>query len=299
MRWIRNILTVLIVVFALGFTAAYLVSESNLNRTYSAPQSHIAIPTDSASIRRGEHLSNAVSGCVGCHGVDLGGSVMFEDPPIGRIVAANLTRGKGGIGESMTDEKFVAAIRYGVRHDGRSVWVMPSENFSLYSDRDLAALIAYVKSRPAVNRELSPRAIGPMGRVLNATGQLAFLTAARVERSQIKSEAPAEGVTLEYGKYLAGAAGCNGCHGPGLSGGKIVGTPPDFLPAPNLTASGEVGHWSEADFIQFIRSGRNPAGRQIDAEQMPWKIYKNMKNNELAAIWLFVHSVPARAAGTR
>lgn len=298
MIWIRNILTALIVVLALGFTVAYLVSESNLNRTYSAPESHITVPTDSASIRRGEHLANAVSGCVGCHGVDMGGSVMFEVPPIGRIVSSNLTRGKGGVGASMTDEEFAAAIRYGVRHDGHSVWVMPSENFSHYGDRDLAALIAWVRSLPPADRDLPARAIGPLGRVLNATGQLSFLTAARVDRSEIKAEAPPEGVTQEYGRYLAGAAGCTGCHGPGLSGGHIVGTPPDFLPASNLTASGEVGHWSKDDFMGFVRSGRNPAGRQIDPEQMPWKSYKNMTDNELEAVWIFVHSVPARVAGT-
>jgi mono/diheme cytochrome c family protein len=41
------------------------------------------------------------------------------------------------------------------------------------------------------------------------------------------------GVTVEYGRYLA--AGCVGCHGAGYSGGKIPGTPPDFLPTANLT----------------------------------------------------------------
>ena len=34
------------------------------------------------------------------------------------------------------------------------------------------------------------------------------------------------GPTAEYGGYLAMVAGCKGCHGPGLSGGKIAAGDP-------------------------------------------------------------------------
>jgi mono/diheme cytochrome c family protein len=107
-----------------------------------------------------------------------------------------------------------------------------------------------------------------------------------------------EGPTLEYGAYLANIAGCTGCHGPGLAGGQIPGAPPDFPQSANLTPSGEVGNWTEADFINTIRTGVNPDGRQLVSE-MPWMTYRNMTDDELKALWAYIHSVPPKEAGTR
>ncbi len=100
------------------------------------------------------------------------------------------------------------------------------------------------------------------------------------------------------GKYLAGAAGCFGCHRDGLSGGEIPDTPPGlFPPAMNLTPSGEVGFWSEADFIKTIRTGKNPGGHPL-LDPMSWKTYANMTDDELRAIYAYIKTVPPRTAGT-
>ncbi|HKW10579.1 MAG TPA: hypothetical protein VJO33_09375, partial [Gemmatimonadaceae bacterium] len=50
---------------------------------------------------RGRPLATAVLDCTGCHGEDLGGNVMFDVPPVARLVALNLTSGANG-----------AAVRY-------------------------------------------------------------------------------------------------------------------------------------------------------------------------------------------
>jgi mono/diheme cytochrome c family protein len=105
-------------------------------------------------------------------------------------------------------------------------------------------------------------------------------------------------VTLEYGTYLANIAGCTGCHGPSLSGGPIPGAPPEWPAAMNLTPGGEVGGWTEAEFINTIRTGVNPGGHELLPE-MPWQTYRNMSDDELKAIWLFIQSVPAKEAGNR
>jgi mono/diheme cytochrome c family protein len=103
------------------------------------------------------------------------------------------------------------------------------------------------------------------------------------------------GPTVEYGYYLAQLS-CMGCHGPGLSGGPIVGAPPDFPPAANLTPGSEVGSWSEEDFVQTIRTGVNPAGHELNPV-MPWMVFSNLTDEELHAIWLYLESVPAKEFG--
>lgn len=109
---------------------------------------------------------------------------------------------------------------------------------------------------------------------------------------------PAAGVTADYGHYLANGAGCTGCHGPGLAGGKIPSGPPDWPLAANLTPSGEVGKWSETDFINTIRTGVNPAGKTLD-QVMPWFRYRDMTDDDLKALWQYIKAVPAKPAGTR
>ncbi len=105
-------------------------------------------------------------------------------------------------------------------------------------------------------------------------------------------------MTVDYGHYLADGAGCTGCHGLGLSGGPIPGVPPDWPQAANLTPSGEVGKWSEADFISTIRTGANPAGKTL-AKEMPWFRYREMTDNDLKALWQFVKTTPAKPFGNR
>jgi hypothetical protein len=48
-------------------------------------------------------------------------------PVFARLASVNLTRGKGGIGQTFSDSDYVRSIRYGVRPDGKPVIFMPSE----------------------------------------------------------------------------------------------------------------------------------------------------------------------------
>ncbi|MCE7986311.1 MAG: cytochrome C [Caldilinea sp. CFX5] len=297
-RWLGigvGLLALLVALLAVGI---YFRSEAIVNQVYAAPTSALTISTATDAIARGEHLANYVSVCVDCHGANLEGGIVVDDPALGRIVAPNLTTGQGGVGGQLSDADMVRVLRYGILPDGRSAQVMPSDDYQHLSDADLAAIIAYVRSVPPQDSNLPVNELRPLGRTLLALGQLPIIMAERVDATLEHPAAVEERVSLEYGQYLGRIAGCTGCHGPGLSGGPIPAAPPDWPQAANLTPSGDVGQWTEADFINTIRTGVNPAGKTL-VEEMPWFRYRSMTDEELKALWLFIQSVPAQEFGNR
>jgi mono/diheme cytochrome c family protein len=298
LKWIGIVLGGLLALLLVAFGVIYFQSEAIQNRTYETPAVSVSVPTDAAALERGRHLVTVVSDCTGCHGPDLSGGAIIDDPAIGRLIAPNLTAGQGGVGSVLTDEDIARVLRYGVLPDGKSVRVMPADDYTNFTDADLGAVIAYLRSLAPVDTDHPPTALGPLGRTLMVAGQLDIMIAPRIDFAEAGSPSVPEGPTLEYGAYLANIAGCTGCHGPGLAGGQIPGAPPDFPQSANLTPSGEVGNWTEADFINTIRTGVNPDGRQLVSE-MPWMTYRNMTDDELKALWAYIHSVPPKEAGTR
>ena len=286
----------LVGLIAIAALAIYIISERQLNQTYSAPVVQLTIPSDAASIERGRHLATAVSVCVDCHGPNLAGGVVVDDPMIGRIVGPNITRGENGFGKTLSDEDMARVIRYGVLPGGKSVRVMPSDDYVGLSDADLVAIVAYVRSVPPVDTHPDPSYFGPLGRLLFALGQLPIMIAERIKPEDHPTQFPEMNVNGEYGQYLAKIAGCMGCHNPKLSGGKIFGAPPDWPEAANLTPSGELAKFNEAGFMNTVRTCVNPYKRTL-AKEMPCKSYENMTDDELKALWSYISKVPATPYG--
>jgi mono/diheme cytochrome c family protein len=302
MRRLRRVfavaLGVLAAILVVAVGTVYALSSRRINRTYPIPRDPpLAIPTDSAAVARGRHLATAVGSCTLCHGLDLGGTVIAEEGPLGVIAGPNLTRGRGGLGATFSDADWVRAIRYGVHRDSTSLIVMPSEVFTHFSDPDLAALIAYLKQLPPVDREVPRSRFGPMGRALLAAGKFNILVAPKTPRLSSRPVV-APGPTVEYGRYLADVSGCHGCHGYGLSGGRVAG-PPGIPLASNLTPAGRIASWTEADFTRALRSGRRPDGTMID-DFMPWRIvFSHMTDEEARALWLYLRTARARPFGNK
>jgi cytochrome c553 len=297
LRVLALVLAGLLLVLVIAVAAVYAISESKLNRTIAVPTESVAVPTDITAKQRGQHLAAAVATCIDCHGPNLGGTVFVDDPGLGRVVAPNLTRGRGGIGSTFSDSDFVRALRHGVDPSGRPLLIMPSDDYTNFSDADLGAIIAYIRSLPPVDNVLPGNELRALGRVLFAAGQLPLQTADAIDHTAVRRPAPPAAVTAEYGQYLARNAGCPSCHGPGLSGGKIPQAPPDALPAANITPAG-IGNWSDADFIKALRTGTRPDGRVLNTF-MPWPFYAQMTDDELRAIFRYLQAAPPRATGTR
>ncbi len=296
LNWLGRIVVGLVVLIAILAAFIYVRSEQMANETFHAPEVSITVPTDAASIERGHHIATVISDCTGCHGKDFSGTVVIDDPALGRFVSANLTQGKNGVGGSLSDADFVHILRYGIKPDSHSVLLMPSTDFQHFSDADLGAVIAYIKSLPPVDSNLPGTQLGPLGRVLLVAGQLPLVIAPQIDQAKAGGPAITPAVSAEYGKYMVSVS-CAGCHGEGLSGGHVPGTPPSFPSAANLTPSGEVGAWTEAQFQTAVQTGMTPAGKKL-VPFMPYQTFANLTNDEVQALWLYVHSVPSRPAGT-
>ena len=299
-RWIRRLayavgtLVVLICVLA-GFVV--VKSNSMLTKKYRPPNERITVVSDNATLARGEHLATVISKCVECHGDDFRGKVFIDDPALGHVIASNLTRGKGGVGGKYTDAQMAVAIRHGIKSDSTSALVMPSEEYQVLSDEDVAAVIAFVRSKPPVDNELPKSTLGPVGRALSVAGQLPIYVAEAVPLDRPHAATVTRDTSLAYGTYLANAGGCTGCHGPGLSGGKIPGTPPEWPPASNITPKG-IGHFTDAQVTQILRTGTRPDGSHVN-DVMPWRYSAKLTDDEIATTIKYLRSVPAKEFGGR
>jgi len=299
MPWLKRIgyafgALVGLVIIAVG--VVYAMSEVRFRRTYSVPDEHVAVSDDSATLARGAHLAASV-GCADCHGEGLRGNAMIDAAPMGRLVALNLTKGEGGVGGQLTPELIERAVRHGVSPSGRALRIMPANDYQYMSDDDIRAVVSYVQHVTPVNNVLAPSHLMLLPRALLVAQVAQLLPAEQIRDSAGKPMSVTPGPTREYGLYLATLAGCRACHGPGLSGGKIAFGDPSWGPAANLTPSGNLGKWSEAEFVQTIRTGKRPDGTALRAP-MPWKTIANMTDEELHAVWLYLQSMPSRPYGT-
>jgi len=299
LKWIGIVLGSLIGLLVLAFVILYVIGTVKWNRVrekdYDVPVQTITIPTDQASIARGQHIAT-IRMCRYCHTEDLSGQ-SDEVPGLITLSFPNLTSGAGGVGVANTDDDWVRAIRHGEGHDGRGLILMPSRVWYYLSDEDLADLIAYLKSLPPVDNELPTTTLGPLGRVMLVLGQIPSEATQPdvivIDHDGQRPVAPGPGVTVEYGEYLTRT--CALCHGPNFNGQTISEGGPDYL-APNLTPGGELHAWSEEDFITTLRTGVTPNGNKLK-DVMPWKYFGQMTDDELKAVWMYLQSLPALPQG--
>lgn len=286
-----------ITVIALGSIVLLLVAfyafihfniEGRMNKTYAEFEAEsFPIPDDSVNLALGAHLT-VIKGCQDCHGANLAGKVLIDDPGLGKIVTANLTRGKGGIGQHYTDQDWVRALRHGVSKDHTPLLVMPSEETTHLTQQDLAAVIAYCKSVPPVDQELPASVVRPLGRILTYFEKLPLLAVEKIDHSQKAVASINKTVSTEYGKYLS--ISCIGCHQPNFKGGAPI--LPGSPQVADLTSSGNIGRWTEEQFIQTLRTGQTPEGKQLQNEFMPWQMTSQYTDDELKSLYIFLKSQP-------
>ncbi len=173
-RWLGIILaSLLTVVFAL-IGVVDLIGVYRLEAPPGNPARDVKVAMTADRVVRGEHLAHL---CTSCHSttghlpLDGGRQSFLSNPDgsgLGTLYAPNLT--PGGPLKDWSDGEIVRAIREGIGKDGRALIIMPSESFHAMSDADVQALVAYLRSQPAVSRQTPPRDIGLIGTLLIGTG---------------------------------------------------------------------------------------------------------------------------------
>ena len=291
---VGRIFGIIVGLLVFAVIGVYGITSYRINKNQEMHVGMVPIPTDPAAVARGKHLAEAVGKCQACHGDNYAGKIVMDAPVFVNLTSSNLTSGKGGIGKDYRDEDWVRAIRYGIGPTGKPLLFMPSESFTYFNDADLGAMIAYLKSLPPADRTIERRrSVGPIGRMVFLTGGFPLLPVELIDRGSRPAPIK-QGVTKEYGEYLAMAGGCAGCHGESLSGGRPI----ENLKSTNLTPGGPLAKWSEADFITALREGKRPDGTIISAV-MPWPYMKGLTDDEIRAMWLYIHSLPAKAMGEK
>lgn len=264
--------------------------SGRFKKSYDIPPVTFRVDVAKADLALGERIAKVRNACVECHGQDLAGGVVIESGALAHIYGSNITPAAL---KDWTDGEIARAIRHGVSKDGRPLRLMPSNEFVNLSESDLAAVVAYVRSVPAVEKPSRPITFGPVGRILLATGQLpTMLPAEIIPHEAAFLEKPEEAPTAAFGKYLVNSA-CISCHREDLSGGPVPGGDPNWPPAANLTPA-LIGSWKEADFINTLKTGINPDRATLrDPMSKIVKYTAQMTDTELKAIWAYVRSVKA------
>jgi cytochrome c553 len=216
-KWLGIVAAGLVGFALLGLAYIYIASEIEFNRRYAVTTSTPpALPGDAAEIEEGHRLAT-LAGCNGCHLKDLSGQAVLDIPRVVRFVAPNLTMTK------YTDAELFTLLRAGVKPDGRSVFFMPSESFRHLNDRDLARIIAWMRSMPRVAGITEKTEIRIVGRFVLATGK--FKSAAGIAE-QFPAGEPADlGSAAGRGRYYA-MSFCSECHAQDLNGRVDAKSPP-------------------------------------------------------------------------
>lgn len=234
---------------ALGLASVWVGSEWQLSDVPESPPFSVEIPTDSLSLERGRHIART-RGCFGCHGQSLEGKVFTDEWPwVERAVAPNLARHA----REHDADALERAIRQGVGHNGRALWSMPSYNWAHLSDEDVAALIAFLRSAPAVEKELPEGQLGWRARWVIATGKEGHMADWRQSVPDLLLD-PTDDPSLVRGEYLAMTA-CNECHGLDLRGANAQ---PDIA-TPDLAL---VGAYTWEEFNHLMDTGLPRDGRE-------------------------------------
>jgi mono/diheme cytochrome c family protein len=163
---------------------------------------------------------------------------------------------------------------------------MPSHNYYVMSDADVAAVVGYLRNVEPVGNEVPPVDGNIVAKILSALGM--FGPNPVGEPITTSQTAPQPG-TEDYGEYLVRLGACSDCHGTDLAGGPMPMAGPDEAIPANLTPGGKLSGWTEGEFIAAVYSGFGEGGREL-SEGMP---RYEMNQEDLIAIFNYLKTIPA------
>jgi mono/diheme cytochrome c family protein len=266
-------------------------------------------------VERGRYLVESILGCGNCHtpksttgepiaSRNLGGGLAFSIPPFAGV-ASNITPDREtGIG-AWSDDEIKRAIVNGVRpSQGRLpnthlAVLMATPFFKALTPSDLDAVVAYLRSVPAIRNESpAPTYRAPQVHQPFPGAEAGF--------SDAKMGDP-----VYRGRYLATIAHCMECHSPmdkgvhdynrlGAGGrmfsAEIVQGFPAGWPgsrAANITShpTAGLGRWTDTEIKRAITQGISRDGRRLQPP-MAFAYYAKLKPSDLDALVAYLRTLP-------
>ena len=265
----------LVILLMVALLVVYAMSERTLRRIYDVPVTAFVIPNDSASIAEGARLAR-IRGCYnGCHGSEAQGEVFFEDRLFGSATTPDLTRTVS----TLSPGELERVIRQGVRTNGESVLMMPSDMFSQLTDDDLGSILAFLRYLPLTDGPETSIRPGPLFRVFVVLGKLRPI-AGEID-PEVPRPGPGDGSDLvQLGRYLT-MTSCTECHGSDLLGVDEAGF---VTPSLAIAQAYTIAH-----FRTLMATGVPVGGRQLDLMAlMSRKRFSHFTETEVEAIHAFL-----------
>jgi cytochrome c553 len=275
-RYLAIVLAACVALVVASLVYVYIASETLLRRQYRAPSTPLELPTSAADIAEGKRLAR-LRGCyAGCHGKTLEGQVWEDSWLTGRVVAPDLTR----VARELTPAQMARTVREGVRPNGESVWDMPSNMMFHLADDDIARIIAFIRSEPALDGRHRELAYGPQQRWEIFRGRYLSIRE-EIEKLGPPARTPDREHPVEFGQYLARTI-CSECHGATLQGQDTT---------PNLHVMAQA--YSPENFATLMRTGVAAGNRQLGLmSQVAVSRFAYFSEKEVAAVYAFLRSRP-------
>ena len=257
-----------------------------------------------SQMERGRYLVEAVLACDGCHtprgpgGLDMtrrfAGGYQVWDEPAYTVRGSNISQDAAtGIGK-WSEADLKRLLIDGKRPSG--VPVAPQMPFAFYkvmTPGDLDAVVAYVRSVPAVRNEVpAPIYKQETHAHLLPGGEKPFTDA------DLKDK-------VKRGFYLASLAHCMECHarapdgttdfkGRWGKGGHEMTGPYGKVTVSNITShpTKGIGAWSDADIRKALLQGIGRDGRTFKPPMARFVYYKNMTEDDVEALIAWVRTIP-------
>jgi cytochrome c553 len=276
---LAGVLTLLVAALIVLMGAGLIKLRS---RVAAVPE--LTVAGTASQVHRGKEIADGF--CGACHsktGTLTGGMDVGKDfpIPIGSFVSSNLT--PVGQLSHWSDGEIFRAIRNAVDAKGNRLVVMSLTNAGKLSDDDIQSLIAYIRSRPPSGEKTPepPDQLSALGLIMLGAGMLP-------DGKPVMSgviNAPAKSASPQYGEYILSYQDCRECHGSKLTGG-VQGQLPPIGPG-----MGIMKDWTLEGFISTMRTGIDPAGHHL-GKAMPWEPIGKMDDEELAAMYEYLVSLP-------
>jgi hypothetical protein len=256
-------------------------------------------------VARGKYLTT-IAGCIDCHsplGPDgkadftqaFAGGQLFDLGPLGKLFTKNLTPDKEtGLG-NWTDDEIKIAIRTGVEKDGTHLFpVMPYIIFNNIADADVDAIVAYLRTVPAISNKVPERQLNvPVESLPNIPLRTGIV-------------APDPSNTAARGKYLLTAViACTDCHTPVdpnsgapimekyLAGSQPYEGPWGTIYGGNITPDKQtgIGSWTDDEIKRVLRQGVLPESQKYRrVVLMPWNLWAGLTDQDTTAIVYYLRN---------